>query len=127
MATRCAGGGRTKDTVLIGPGERYDIELTGSNPGVWMFHCHMENHADNGMMTLIQYEGERPTGPVAEFFDPERGSPAGHMVHHPVPTDDGLPTVSRAGHRASICVAHPGGRDWRCDGDRAPRRPIRRP
>jgi FtsP/CotA-like multicopper oxidase with cupredoxin domain len=27
-----------KDTVLIGPGERYDLELDGNNPGVWMFH-----------------------------------------------------------------------------------------
>jgi plastocyanin len=59
-----------KDTVLIGPGERYDLELTGSNPGVWMFHCHMEHHAANGMMTLIQYDGATPTGPVASFFSP---------------------------------------------------------
>jgi plastocyanin len=71
----------TKDTVLIGPGERYDLELVGSNPGVWMFHCHMENHADNGMMTLIQYDGATPTGPVAEFFDPMRGVTPGHMGH----------------------------------------------
>jgi hypothetical protein len=51
-----------KDTVLIGPGERYDLELEADNPGVWMLHCHMENHAANGMMTLIEYEGETPTG-----------------------------------------------------------------
>jgi plastocyanin len=62
-----------KDTVLIGPGERYDLELVGDNPGVWMFHCHMENHAANGMMTLIQYDGAMPTGPVAEFFRPDGG------------------------------------------------------
>ena len=54
----------TKDTILIGPGERYDLELTGDNPGVWMFHCHIESHAANGMMTLIAYDGEVPTGPV---------------------------------------------------------------
>ncbi|MDQ3695086.1 MAG: multicopper oxidase domain-containing protein [Chloroflexota bacterium] len=73
----------TKDTVLIGPGERYDLELVGTNPGIWMFHCHMENHADNGMMTLIQYDDEMPTGPVAEFFDPDRGVTTGHMGHQP--------------------------------------------
>jgi FtsP/CotA-like multicopper oxidase with cupredoxin domain len=55
----------TKDTVLIAPGERYDIEITGDNPGVWMFHCHIENHADNGMMSLIAYDGAVPTGPLA--------------------------------------------------------------
>jgi FtsP/CotA-like multicopper oxidase with cupredoxin domain len=70
-----------KDTVLLGPGERYDIELTGDNPGVWMFHCHMENHAANGMMSLIQYDGAVPTGPVAEFFTPD-GGVAGDETRH---------------------------------------------
>lgn len=68
-----AGMELVKDTVLIGPGERYDLELVGTNFGVWMFHCHMENHAANGMMTLIQYDGAMPSGPVAEFFRPEGG------------------------------------------------------
>jgi plastocyanin len=87
-----------KDTILIGPGERYDLELSGDNPGVWMFHCHMENHAANGMMTLIQYDGALPTGPVAGFFDPDRGvAPAGtdhlHAASAPdpgavIPLDD---------------------------------------
>jgi FtsP/CotA-like multicopper oxidase with cupredoxin domain len=58
-----------KDTVLIGPGERYDIELMGTNAGVWMFHCHIESHAANGMMGLIVYDGQTPTGPAAAFFD----------------------------------------------------------
>ncbi len=49
-----------KDTILIGPGERYDLELAGYNPGVWMFHCHMPNHGENGMMTTIVYEGFKP-------------------------------------------------------------------
>jgi plastocyanin len=46
-----------KDTVLVGPAERYDIEVEGTNPGVWMFHCHMPNHQDNGMMTALVYDG----------------------------------------------------------------------
>jgi plastocyanin len=70
-----------KDTVLIGPGERYDLELLGENPGVWMVHCHMENHAANGMMTLVQYDGAVPTGPVAEFFRPGEGFVAGGAAH----------------------------------------------
>ncbi len=47
----------TKDTVLIGPAERYDLEVDGTNPGIWMFHCHMPNHQDNGMMTALVYDG----------------------------------------------------------------------
>jgi FtsP/CotA-like multicopper oxidase with cupredoxin domain len=46
-----------KDTVLIGPAERYDLEVDGTNPGIWMFHCHMPNHQDNGMMTAMVYDG----------------------------------------------------------------------
>jgi FtsP/CotA-like multicopper oxidase with cupredoxin domain/plastocyanin len=58
----------TKDTVLIAPGERYDLLFVADNPGVWMAHCHIENHAANGMMTVIQYEGVKPSGPIAEFW-----------------------------------------------------------
>lgn len=67
----------TKDTIWIAPGERYDIVFEANNPGVWMAHCHIENHAANGMMTVIQYEGALPTGPLAEIWNitPEAGNP----------------------------------------------------
>jgi len=69
-----------KDTVLVGPAERYDLEFVGDNPGVWMFHCHMEHHMANGMMTLVQYDGAVPTGPAAAFVDAEgTGTPGGDM------------------------------------------------
>jgi FtsP/CotA-like multicopper oxidase with cupredoxin domain len=70
----------TKDTVLVGPGERYDLAFDANNPGVWMVHCHIENHADNGMMTVIQYEGALPSGPAAEGWDPS-GNTMGHSMH----------------------------------------------
>lgn len=44
----------TKDSITIGPSERYDLLIEATNPGVWMFHCHMQYHAANGMMTSIQ-------------------------------------------------------------------------
>ena len=65
----------TKDTVLIGPAERYDLALTANNPGVWMVHCHMEHHMANGMMTLLVYDGYTPTGPAGDFFTPTAGAP----------------------------------------------------
>jgi FtsP/CotA-like multicopper oxidase with cupredoxin domain len=73
----------TKDTVLIGPGERYDLELMADNPGVWMVHCHMEPHMANGMMTLLAYKGARPSGPAAEFYDPITASIAGDQATAP--------------------------------------------
>jgi plastocyanin len=68
----------TKDTILIGPAERYDLELIGDNPGVWMVHCHLEHHMANGMMTLIAYEGYEPTGPAADLFNVKTGGAGGH-------------------------------------------------
>jgi FtsP/CotA-like multicopper oxidase with cupredoxin domain len=75
----------TKDTVFIAPGERYDIAFEANNPGVWMVHCHIENHAANGMMTVIQYEGAKPTGPLGEFWNmtpsPEVPDHGGQTTH----------------------------------------------
>lgn len=51
------------DTVLVGPGERYDIILRADNPGRWMIHDHIDSHTMNGhspmggIMTAIEYDG----------------------------------------------------------------------
>lgn len=37
----------TKDTVLIGPGERYDLEFVARAPGQWLVHCHINHHVTN--------------------------------------------------------------------------------
>ena len=39
-----------KDTVLVRAGETVDILLDVSNPGLWMAHCHIAEHAESGMM-----------------------------------------------------------------------------
>ena len=49
----------TKDTISIGPGERYDLEFVADNPGAWVYHCHILSHVQNkgvepgGMISLI--------------------------------------------------------------------------
>ena len=54
-----AGAQLTKDTVAVAPGERYDIEFTFTEPGMWMVHCHILHHTtndgvdDGGMMLTI--------------------------------------------------------------------------
>ena len=51
------------DTLIIGPGERYDVILEGNNPGIWAFHTHVTDHETNcwkapgGMHTMIVYDG----------------------------------------------------------------------
>jgi FtsP/CotA-like multicopper oxidase with cupredoxin domain len=39
-----------KDTVLVRAGQTVDILLDVSNPGLWMAHCHIAEHAQSGMM-----------------------------------------------------------------------------
>jgi FtsP/CotA-like multicopper oxidase with cupredoxin domain len=39
-----------KDTVLVPAGRTVDILLEVSNPGMWMAHCHIAEHAESGMM-----------------------------------------------------------------------------
>jgi FtsP/CotA-like multicopper oxidase with cupredoxin domain len=43
-----------QDTVLMAPNERVDIAFVADNPGGWMFHCHILEHQDGGMMGVIE-------------------------------------------------------------------------
>lgn len=43
-----------RDTVLIPPRERAEIALVADNPGDWMFHCHILDHQEGGMMATIR-------------------------------------------------------------------------
>lgn len=55
-----------KDTILIGPGERYDVYVVLNNPGPWMLHDHISLNEMNdyispgGMMTMVCYEDGWP-------------------------------------------------------------------
>lgn len=41
------------DTVLLGPRERAEIAFVAA-PGAWMFHCHLLEHQETGMMGWIR-------------------------------------------------------------------------
>ncbi len=43
-----------KDTIYIGGDETVRIAVEFDNPGVWMAHCHILEHAELGMMTIIE-------------------------------------------------------------------------
>ena len=36
-----------KDTVDVGPGERYDVIWEARGPGKWLLHCHIPHHTTN--------------------------------------------------------------------------------
>jgi plastocyanin len=46
------------DTLNVAPGERYSVLIKAEAPGVWAWHCHILNHAENdqglfGMVTTM--------------------------------------------------------------------------
>jgi FtsP/CotA-like multicopper oxidase with cupredoxin domain len=58
------GGSLEKDTLLIRPGETYEIGFVADNPGVWMFHCHDLHHAAMGMMSDVEYRDYHSEYPI---------------------------------------------------------------
>lgn len=42
------------DTYLLGKNETARIALVADNPGVWMFHCHVIDHMETGLMAAIE-------------------------------------------------------------------------
>ncbi|WP_016906810.1 multicopper oxidase family protein [Streptomyces xiaopingdaonensis] len=49
------GGGPRKDTAIVLPGRRLDVDFDADNPGLWMAHCHNVYHGEAGMMTVLGY------------------------------------------------------------------------
>lgn len=45
------------DTVDVRPGEVWELALVADNPGIWMDHCHDLDHAAQGMMMTLAYDG----------------------------------------------------------------------
>ncbi|WP_342041802.1 multicopper oxidase family protein [Bacillus sp. OTU2372] len=46
----------SKDSITIGPGEKYDLLLKADNPGIWPIHCHMGPHDTHGMHMMMVYD-----------------------------------------------------------------------
>lgn len=42
--------GRRVDVVNLLPGTHVTVDMKPDNPGVWMYHCHVNDHIDAGMM-----------------------------------------------------------------------------
>jgi len=51
------------DVVQVAPGERYDIAFTATEPGKWVFHCHIGHHLTNdgddpgGLILVVDVAG----------------------------------------------------------------------
>jgi len=56
--TKIAGkptAGVLKDVVMLGGYQEMEVDFTADNPGLTLFHCHMQLHMDFGFMALFDY------------------------------------------------------------------------
>lgn len=44
---------RTDVTALL-PAQMVVADMTADNPGIWLFHCHVNDHITAGMQTRYQ-------------------------------------------------------------------------
>jgi FtsP/CotA-like multicopper oxidase with cupredoxin domain len=66
----------SKDTITIGPGEKYDLLLTADNPGIWPVHCHIGPHESHGMHMMMVYDSYH------EAMGHNHSDPMGKVMHH---------------------------------------------
>jgi FtsP/CotA-like multicopper oxidase with cupredoxin domain len=45
-----------KDTLIVNPMQRADVEFTANNPGRWFHHCHNLYHMEAGMANVVVYQ-----------------------------------------------------------------------
>jgi FtsP/CotA-like multicopper oxidase with cupredoxin domain len=57
---------RGTDVVPMLPAEMHTVDMVAENPGMWMFHCHVEGHLASGMYTHYMVE------PAAETLSQSR-------------------------------------------------------
>jgi FtsP/CotA-like multicopper oxidase with cupredoxin domain len=46
----------SKDTIIVNPMQRVDIEFQANNPGNWFHHCHNLYHMEAGMANVVVYQ-----------------------------------------------------------------------
>ena len=45
------------DSLNVRDNETFEIAFVANNPGLWMDHCHNLQHAADGMVAHLMYEG----------------------------------------------------------------------
>jgi manganese oxidase len=49
-------GDKVTDVIFIGPAQMETVDMMPDDPGIWMYHCHFDEHMQAGMMALYQVE-----------------------------------------------------------------------
>jgi len=71
---RLTDGSRNLDVVSLLPASTVSVDMIADNPGTWMFHCHVADHMESGMMAWYTiYEPHKAECPLqvvnASFYD----------------------------------------------------------
>lgn len=48
--------GRRTDVISLAPAQMETVDMVPDDPGTWMFHCHLDEHMEAGMMALYKVE-----------------------------------------------------------------------
>ena len=48
--------GKRTDVVPLMQAQMETVDMVPDNPGIWMFHCHIDDHMDAGMVTLYKVD-----------------------------------------------------------------------
>ena len=46
--------GVPEDTRTLGPAESFRVRWREDAPGTWLYHCHVEQHMEKGMIGIYQ-------------------------------------------------------------------------
>ncbi|KAH8376771.1 hypothetical protein KR093_001265, partial [Drosophila rubida] len=106
-----------KDTVTVPDGGYTIIRFEAYNPGYWLFHCHIEFHAEIGMALVFKVGDDDQMLPVPRNFptcgDYVPGSRGDITSSSTAAHPDGLPTAPTPTTDAAPNV-HPSNLPWLC-------------
>jgi manganese oxidase len=63
--------GRHEDVIELLPGSMKTVDMIADNPGSWMFHCHVDDHMENGMMAIYTIYKPQPGKCPTTFLETE--------------------------------------------------------
>ncbi|KAH1012700.1 iron transport multicopper oxidase fetC isoform X1 [Dendroctonus ponderosae] len=79
-----------KDTVTVPDGGYTVVRFQASNPGFWLFHCHLEFHAEIGMALVFKVGDYNEMAPVPPNFPR-----CGNYMPQAEALESGKPTCSK--------------------------------
>jgi FtsP/CotA-like multicopper oxidase with cupredoxin domain len=49
-------GGRRTDVIALSPAQMITVDMVPDDPGTWLYHCHVSEHMEDGMMARYKVE-----------------------------------------------------------------------